>query len=120
MPTQVDSAIQEIQDALAVVSPQLEGLRDFSRLNLTQPESPSVVQSAIVDFERRDHLLIAALNALTALNADNYPDLPNREIEQNVFNDLKEQVTTIEAAFAKFTPLHATNLNLETSQPEFK
>lgn len=118
MPTQVDSAVTEIQAALDVIRPQLEGMRDFSRLNLEH--ASGVVQQAITDFNRRDNLLEDALRALTALLSDGYPVMPTREVEQADFVDLKNQVDTITAAFAKFAAIKAADLGMQAGEPSFK
>lgn len=118
MPTQVDSAVTEIQAALDVIRPQLEGMKDFSRLNLEH--ASGVVQQAIADFARRENLLTMALNALAALLSDGYPEMLVREVEQVDFVDLKNQVDTITAAFAKFAAIKAAALNPTGGEPEFK
>lgn len=91
----------ELTAAQTVILPQIEGLHDFARLNL-QPDTLTVVQAATIDFERRRDLIAAALAALDALSTDGYPEVPEREVIGAVYADLKDNVTTIEAAFTKF------------------
>lgn len=117
--TAVESAIKEIEDALAVIQPQLEGLRDFDRLNI-DPDTHALVQTAIVDFDRRVQHLLSSKATLEALMTDNYPEVPVREIPQNSYRDLKANVDTILAAFGKFTPNEAANLKIISDSPEPK
>jgi hypothetical protein len=111
MATEVDQARLEIDAALAVNSPQLEGLRDFSRLNLTE-QSQEEVSRSIEEFARRNTLLLAAKEALAQLVHDGYPEVPVRELVDAVFVELRSNKDSIEAAFAKFSSNQARSLNL--------
>lgn len=91
----------ELEAAKAVLVPQIEGLHDFARLNI-KPETLAKVQEATVDFERRLGLVDAAQTALNNLDADKYPDVPERSVIAAVYDDLADNVNTIQAAFAKF------------------
>lgn len=93
--------VAELKAARAVLVPQLEGLRDFARLNIIEETVPVVAQ-AIEDFDRRIKLIDAALAAADGLTNDGYPDMPVRDVVNNVFNDLADNVKTINAAFTKF------------------
>jgi len=105
MPSQkLEDLRAELLAAKATILPQIEGLHDFARLNI-KPETQTKVQEAIVDFERRLGLINTALSALDGLSADNYPAVPTRSVLADVYNDLQENVTTIEAAFEKFAPI---------------
>lgn len=111
---------KELEAAQAVLLPQIEGLHDFARLNL-QPDTLVVVNQAIVDFERRRDLQVAALAALQALSGDNYPDVPERAVIQAVFEDLQDNVSTIEAAFSKFEEIgQATTVTVKPGAPTHK
>jgi len=101
MATAVEQALQEIVTKMAIVAPQHEGLRDYSRLNIS-PETRTEVTAAITVYDRRVTVMLAAKNALTALLADGYPDLDIREVSAAVLADLKENAATIEAALAQF------------------
>lgn len=108
---------KELTEAKAVLEPQIEGLHDFARLNL-KPETLTAVQNATTDFQRRLDLINAALAALGDLSADKYPQVPEREVIQAVFDDLQDNVTTIEAAFSKFEPLgEATQVIITAGTP---
>lgn len=91
----------ELEAAKAVLEPQIEGLHDFARLNI-KPVTLAKVQETTVEFERRLSLVVAGLAALAALEADKYPDVPQREVLIAVYADLAENVATIQAAFEKF------------------
>lgn len=118
-PTAAEAARAEIVVALKQHKPILEGLRDFARLNL-RPETAAKVANAITDYERRQAHLEETERALTALLQDGYPDLPVREVEQDVFDDLQDQAESIDAALAKFTPEMAARLNLTRGATEPK
>lgn len=109
--TAVESAIAEINDRLTVFAPQHEGLRDFALLNLGDAAKREVL-AEIVLYDRRVSLLIAAKSALSDLMADGHPDLPVREISPDAMADLQNNVSTIEAAAAKFAAIVASNLSL--------
>lgn len=110
----------ELATAKAVILPQIEGLEDFARLNL-KPETLPQVQSATVDFKRRLDLINAGLAALDALTQDNYPEVPERDVVQTVYEDLRENVSTIEAAFAKFEAIpEASKAEITPGTPELK
>ncbi len=105
MPSQnLENLRSELLAAKAILLPQIEGLHDFARLNL-KPETLAKVQEATVDFERRLERINTALAALDGLSSDNYPEVPTRSVLADVYNDLHENVTTIEAAFQKFAPI---------------
>lgn len=109
---------EELEAAKALLLPQLEGLRDFARLNLIT-ESLTAVQAATVDFERRLTLVEGAISALDGLAADGYPEVPQRDVLQTVYADLQVNVTTIQAAFAKFSAVpEATEAVIVPGQPE--
>lgn len=117
--TSVEAAIQEIDNVLSVLQPQLEGLRDFDRLNI-DPDTHAIIQVAIGDYFRREQLLLTAKAALVNLVADGHPDIDVREIPQIIYKNLKDNVDTISAAFSKFSPDKAVNLNINSGTPEFK
>lgn len=97
----LDDLKAELLAAQVSITPQIEGLHDFARLNLT-PDTLAVVNTGISDFERRLGLIVAALKALEDLIDDNYPAVDVRLVPKAVFADLQDNVSTIEAAFAKF------------------
>lgn len=115
----VQEALNEIKDTLDRIAKEHEGLRDFARLNL-QPETLVKVNELLAFYDIRVNLLITSFNALEALINHGHPSLENFEVVQSVFNDLKNNNDTIEAAFAKFKPIFAGSLNLTAGIPESK
>jgi hypothetical protein len=110
----------EITTAHDTITPQIEGLHDFARLNL-KPETLTKVQNTIVEFERRRDLMEAALGGINNLSDDGYPEVPVREVIADVYNDLAENVSTIEAAFKKFAPIdEAMSATIVPGTPETK
>lgn len=100
----LDDLKAELLTAKTTIEPQIEGLHDFASLNL-KPQTLESVKSATTDFQRRLDLIIAALAALDALAGDNYPAVAERDVVADVYNDLQDNVKTIEAAFSKFEPI---------------
>src|SRR6185436_17347561 len=117
--TAVETALAELAAATATLSPQLEGLRDFTRLNLedsTRREVDEVLTTTI----RRVDLLGRAKDALQALLADGHPDLLVRTIDVSAFQDLRNQAATIAAALLRFNSDPATTLGLTAGTSELK
>lgn len=117
--SEVDEAIVEIKAAIEALVPELEGLRDYARLNL-KPGTAVEIQSATQDYMRRGQLLEASLEALESLVGDGYPDLAVREIAAASYQDLVDQQTTLNAALDKFASNSATSLNPVVGAPEPK
>lgn len=113
----LDDLKAELLAAKALIKPQIEGLHDFDSLNL-HAESKAVIDTAIVDYERRLGLINTALDALGALSGDGYPTMPVRAVPQKIFVDLEENVSTIEAAFAQFSSIgQAVNVIITAGTP---
>jgi len=119
MATPVEDALAEIIAELAEVAPQLEGLRDFERLNLQQ-ETLIEVRASIHAYERRVGLLEDAKAALERLLEDGHPVIPVREVAPEVFADLADNRNTIQAALGTFSAGAATTLGLSIGLPEPK
>lgn len=109
--------IVELQAAKETLLPELEGLRDFSRLNLSG-RSAEEVQATLQAGNRRLDLLDSAINVLTRLQGDGYPTLPTRVVSTEVLDDLQGNIDTLEAAFRRFAgPDRASALDLSASPP---
>jgi hypothetical protein len=98
----------EIDAALAIVTPQIRGLEDLTKVSLSQPALDEV-SGELADRRRRKALLdavIAALDAvdkaMDALVADGYPAIPKEEVSASVYAELQEQQADILAAIAEF------------------
>jgi hypothetical protein len=119
MATNVELALEEVNAAIDAIEPPLEGLRDFDRLNI-HPDTKAIVQEQIAVFDRRFQLLQGAKNALEAIINDGYPLIPVREIPASAFEDLRENQTTIQAAFAQFSEATAAALGLSSAPAQPK
>lgn len=117
--TSVDAALIEIAETLAILEPELEGLRDYQRLNL-HDDTRAVIVVAVADYERRQSLLLKSQRILTDLIADGHPNLDVREVAQAVYADLAENKATIDAALAQFAPNMAADLRLTAAAVEPK
>ena len=100
----LDGLKDEILRHRAELAPQLEGFEDLADVNVG-PETKSQVLSDIEGAKRRDALSIAAVEALSALAADGYPDLKIIQVHEDIYQDLAEQKRTIDAALLRYAPL---------------
>jgi hypothetical protein len=103
MATQVPAVIDELNAALAVLAPILEGDRDYESLNIKDSTKTDVTKVQTANQKRND-LLKAAVDALTALVSDGYPDRPVTIIPAADFADLQDQINTLQAAIKDFQP----------------
>ena len=95
---------EELTNLQAQITPEIEGLNDFARLNL-QSGTIAIIKASITDFGRRNNLMANAIKALDDLAKDGYPDNPAKQVIQAVYADLQENLKTLNAAFAKFAPV---------------
>lgn len=107
----VPQTLTEINENLASLAPELEGWKDFARLNL-QPETLAKVNEIIATYDRRILHLTSVKVALESLLGDDYPEFDVFEVGQEIYADLKANNDTIDAAFAKVAPLTANTLGL--------
>ncbi len=123
------AAVAEIDAQLTETAPILEGLRDYSRLNI-QDGTRREIDDAIGDYDRRVALLnsakatyLAGLDAMTAadkaLTEDGAPTLPERQISASAIADLDDQLSTLGAARSLFVA-QATTLGLTAGEPRPK
>lgn len=103
-----DGLRAEINAAIAVISPQIRGLEDLTKVSLTKPTLDQV-KGELADHRRRLDLLNGVIEALDALEAalarlvaDGYPAMPKAEVTATVFAELQEQQADILAALAEF------------------
>ena len=116
----LNSFKEELLEAKAIITPQIEELHDFARLNL-HPDTATIIERAIADFERRLALINTTLDALDGLTNDNYPNMDIRPVLDDIYSNLQDNVSTIEAAFAKFAPEHeARTVTIAAGTPEPK
>lgn len=109
----------ELQTALDDILPRIEGLEDFARLNIADG-TKALVTETLVKYAKRRDLLKAALESLGRLETDSYPDTPQIFIPEEAYQDLKENVATIAAAFEKFLSSKSINLGITVGAPEPK
>jgi len=110
----------ELLEAKRIITPQIEGLNDFSMLDL-HPDTAAIVAQVLEDFQRRLTLINTSLDSLDALLHDNYPNVEVRTVLSDVYSDLKANVATIEAAFAKFEAIaQAQSVEIKAGTPEPK
>lgn len=103
-----------------LLDPQIEGLQDYARLNI-KPETLANVNEANVTLSRRRDLIVAAIAALDALQADNYPVNSAFDVTEAVHQDLLDNLTTISAAYDRFRErVEATAIEIKTGEPELK
>lgn len=115
--TMLDEIRAEFAAALAVMRPQLEGFEDMNRLDLIQ--ATDHVRASITDDERRKLLIVAADEALAALQADGWPELKRRVIPAAALVELLHQRATYDAALERFTgPEQAEQIVISASDPE--
>jgi len=98
----IQAMLDEIRSAIEAFKLEVEGLRDLSRLNLTD-SAMAEVNSALDQFNNRLNALSAASTALHNLIQLGYPAPITREVSPFVYKDLKEQETTISAALKRYS-----------------
>lgn len=112
----LDALQTEIDAALAVLAPIIEGLQDYARLNI-KPETMTAVTEALKLYQDRQKVLTIAQKALAGLEDNGYPDLPAQEVSALVYDDLRDQEATIEAALAKFKTEEAVTVVITPGKP---
>lgn len=84
----------------------LEGMRDYVRVG-NGVEGEQIMRTAAAaaagDYQRRLDLMYAVDTALTALETDGFPEIPDREVPPGVLEQLQRNHETIAAALARFT-----------------
>lgn len=98
----------EIEAALAVIGPEIEGLIDLQGIHASA-EFLAFIAAQLSKFEGRENLMRAVIAALDAANvaralleASGYPSVDKIPMEHALFEEKKKQQAEIEAAFALF------------------
>jgi hypothetical protein len=118
----------ELTAALAVLAPQIRGLRDLASAGVSISDD---LRADIVDeVNKRDHrydLIHRVLDALDdvvanlqVLEADGYPRLDPMTITTSRFEELKEEMTDVQAAASVFRADMATGFSIAAGAPEDK
>lgn len=112
-----EAELRQEYDRLAA---QLLGLQYFARLPQAH-ETMRIVQEQIALFDRRLTRLEATLQAMDALAADGYPEMPTLVVDPGVYQDLQADIDATIAALTHFSPIPpATQLAPAFSAPQAK
>lgn len=117
----------ELNAAIAVIDPQIRGLHDIAVVSISATLLTEV-NKEIFDRERRRVLLQNAINclnatndAMTALQRDGYPALPDEPLSSTSYAELQGQSNDFDAAIGVFvaeTP--ASNVSIGLGSPADK
>ncbi len=118
-PTYVELAIIEMQAQLDSLPAKIEGLNDYRSLNLHQDTKESVI-STIDFYQERKALLEASIGQCNKLLADGYPALPVQEVPPDQFQDLQDNLESLQTAVVLFTTEKAADLGITVGKPEPK
>lgn len=117
MPTVLETARREIDEAIGVLEPQVRGLSDLANAGLSSAAA-TVVQQSTERRTRRRALCSDVAKAIDVLLADGYPDLPDVELPDDILREIKQQLADMTAAVAEFTGQQpATSLQINLGQP---
>lgn len=111
--------VQDLKEHQALITPIIEGLEDFRRLNL-ETEARTLVTQQIRSYQERNTRLLAAIEAVEALIATGYPMLELTELPQGILDELQANMETLAAALATFTAGQAAQLGLAAQPPQPK
>ena len=109
----------ELMAALGVLNPQIRGLSDLQRTSISGQLIAKIAEQISAREQRRDLVnavlsyLDGALTALTALEGDGYPALPNTWLPSNLLAELQGEETALEAAVGLFIPEPAVSVGLD-------
>jgi DnaJ-domain-containing protein 1 len=104
----INDQLRELQEALATLEPQLEGLADLDRAMVADVEQPAraKVQELTKRYTERRKRLQGAVNALNELVRDHYPDDTLKvQVPPEIYATLHSQAASISAALAQIFPL---------------
>jgi hypothetical protein len=126
----VDSkGLEALRAELLLARPPLAGIIEGLQHDLEQqdllPEARAEVQGLLADYQRRESLMVgldsrasATFDAVSALLADGYPALPEREISEEAFEALDQNRRSIELAQGQFRPRAITTEGTSEVGPE--
>ena len=114
----------ELNAALAVLEPQLRGLRDMEHDEISS-DLKSAIDNTIEARERRENLIGAVLASINqaqrdydAMVADGYPELPQVKIPESTFKELSGEVSDTQAAASVFVAIpQATSISIGIGAP---
>jgi hypothetical protein len=113
----------QLTAARGVLAPQIRGLADLAATSVS-PELRAKLQEVQASRQRRDRLLAIALAArdayviaLSNLETDGYPDLPEVTLPLSLLSEIKEENADLAAATKVFADGTATTGRIEFSAP---
>jgi hypothetical protein len=117
----------EIDAALAVIGPQIDGLRDLSRIEASEGFIIAVTEQ-YNEHVHRESLMTDVIQALDAVNAamealeaDGYPATHTVDADAALLAEKDKQQAEIAAAFSLFvSPAPATTLTVTLGTPRAK
>ena len=118
MATLVEQALAEVEAALIALAPPREGFKDLSKL--VKPENTEAVNAVVLGFDRRWELLKDWQRVTALLLGDGYPKTPSTDVPPEVYADIKDNTSTVDAAFAITPSGAAATLSLSGGEPEPK
>lgn len=109
----------ELQGALLVLDEQIRGLHTL-QVSSISPDLLTEVNEEIVFREHRRELIQAAIDALDALVADGYPELPPEVVSPALYAELQGEKSDMSAAIEVFVQAMAAQLSVDLGQAEPK
>ncbi len=115
----------ELAAALALLEPQIRGLEDILHIPPSK-DLGAIVAEELRALRRRRDLILATIGALDTvvgarenLVADGYPTVMEVQVPEALFQELKAEVSDVEAAAAMFEAA-AANVAIALGTPEDK
>lgn len=107
----------ELEEAKAKLLPELEGMRDFSRLNISDLLREKI-DGRVGMITRRINVINSTLTSLSQLDADGYPDMEPLKVTADDVAELQDQLNTLGTAFGRITTLaEAVAASIKAGQP---
>lgn len=117
----------ELLAAIAVLTPQIRGLDDLEHVSISGELKAKFSAQKAMRSARKDRIqavldrLDATFQAIRALEADGYPNLPPLTIDPGLFAELEDQKADIETAVSLFQPdTSASNVSVTLGAPTEK
>lgn len=91
----------ELQAAIAVLDPQIKGLKDLNSLSLSEG-ARAAVESELAEHQGRRAAIQVGLDACDTLDANNYPDSLATQYSAAIIAELAAKQAEIAAALGEF------------------
>ena len=101
MSAEVDALRAAINADLAVIEPEIRGLRSMSNDTLPQ-DALQAIGTRLQSLQQSEGVDKAALAALDALDQDHFPTRPPSDVPQSVLDAINGDKSDVEAAAAGF------------------